>query len=313
MKKKAVSVYLLMLLSVSFFLVPLSIVTGQLGVNIYLVNPEEEGVVGETVNLQGTIYTTNGRYQIWFDQTVVVTSYSEGYYVNSNFEIPPLPEGEHVITLRDVTTNVNDTYLFRLKLGYYVEAIVPSSPTQLQEGANVVFNVTIAGVQPGTTNYANVTVELPSPLSTAYSQVVTLASSSEKTVATTLVTYPSAAFQPEGSFTNYTGLYRVYFNKTAALAEDTFFVGFTDSAQYHRNEVVTMRARGYQPGENATISIRYAEAESIINSETVTVSTGGILEYSWTALTNRLVKIYNQQLERGMVSDRLRLARARLQ
>ena len=60
MKKKAATVTLLLLLSVSFMLMPLSLVLGQSSVNIYLVNPEEEGVVGQNVNLQGTIDTTNG-------------------------------------------------------------------------------------------------------------------------------------------------------------------------------------------------------------------------------------------------------------
>ena len=235
LKEKAVTVTLLILLSVSFLFLPLSLVTGQLGVGILLVSPEEEGVAGETVNLQGTIDTTNGRYQIWFDEELVLTSYSEGYYVNANFTIPALSEGDHVITLRDVTTNENDTYDFALTLSYSIAAVVPSSPEQLQEGDDVVLNVTIAGVQPSTTNYANVTVELPEPLSTVYSRTVELVASSDETVATALVTYPSSSFEPEGSLTNYTGTYKVYFNETDSLAENESFVGFTDSSQYHRD------------------------------------------------------------------------------
>jgi len=100
LKKKAAPITLLILLSVSFLFMPLSVVTGQLGVNIYLVNPDTEGVVGQTVNLQGTIDTTNGRYQIWFDKTLVVSNSSEGYYVNANFTIPPAK------TLTQPTTSV---------------------------------------------------------------------------------------------------------------------------------------------------------------------------------------------------------------
>lgn len=293
MKKKAAAFALLMLFGISFLLMPLSIVTGQLGVNIYLVNPEEEGVAGETVNLQGTIDTTNGRFQIWFDETLVITSYSEGYYVNSNFTIPALSEGGHVITLRDVTTNRNATYDFRLKLAYYIEANVPSLPAQLQEGDDVVLNVTIAGVQPSTTHHANVTVVLPQPPSTTFSKIVELVAPSEETVATALVTYPDTSFKPAGSLTNFTGSYKIYFNETESLAENEFFIGFTDSSYYHRNEIVTIRAIGYQPEENATITIKYAESGTSVYSEILTASSEGIFESAWAVPFDALIGDYN--------------------
>jgi hypothetical protein len=219
LKEKAATVTLLMLLSVAFLFMPLSVVTGQLGVNIYLLNPESEGVAGQNVNLQGTIDTSNGRYQIWFSDRLVLTNSSEGYYVNADFTIPPLPEGTYSITLRDVTTNENTTQDFTLKLAYYIEAQVPPSPELLQEGSSVVLNATIAGVQSGTTYHANVTVTLPAPLSTSYSRIVELSASGEETVATALVTYPAAAFQPEGSLTDYAGTYHVSFNDTLATGQ----------------------------------------------------------------------------------------------
>ncbi|TRO51871.1 hypothetical protein E2P61_04910 [Candidatus Bathyarchaeota archaeon] len=292
LKEKAVTFTLLIVLLVSFLFMPLSVVTGQLGVSILLVNPEEEGVVGDTVNLQGTIDTTNGRYQIWFDEILVITSNSEGYYVNSNFSIPSLPEGDHLITLRDVTRNVNDTYEFKLKLAYFIKAVIPASPTQLQEGEDVVLNVTIAGVQSSTTHYANVTVELPKPLGTAYSRTVQLVAQSGETVATALVTYPADAFQPEGALSNYAGSYKAYFNKTQSLAETEFFVGFTDSSYYHRGQTVKTRAIGYQPGENATISIKYATGTSVY-SEMATASSEGVFESSWSIPSDALIGDYN--------------------
>lgn len=293
MKKKAASFVLLIFFSTSLLLMPFSMVTGQLGVNIYLVNPEEEGVAGETVNLQGTIDTADGRYQIWFDEILALTSYSEGYYVNANFTIPALPEGDHVITLRDVATNLNATHDFSLKLAYYIEAEKPSSPAQLQEGIDIILNVTIAGVQPSTTHYANVTVKLPEPISTSFSRIVALVSSSEETVATSLVTYPAALFEPAGSLTNYTGSYKIYYNETESLAENEFFVGFTDLSYYHRSEIVEIRAIGYQPSENATISITYSESETIVYSESVTASNEGVFESSWAVPFDALIGDYN--------------------
>ena len=77
LKKKTVAVTLLILMSVGFLLMPLSLVIGQAGVNIYLVSPEERGVVAQNVNLQGTVNTKNGAYQIWFGNKLVVSNNSE--------------------------------------------------------------------------------------------------------------------------------------------------------------------------------------------------------------------------------------------
>jgi len=280
-------------MSVSFLLMPLSIVLGQLGVNIILISPQEEGVVGQKVNIQGTIDTTNGAYEIWFGKKLAVNTTSEGYYVNANFTIPKVSGGDYTITLRDVSENVNATYPFNVLVAYYIEALEPSPPAQLQEGSNVVLNVTFTGVQSGTTYYANVTVELPEPLNTTYSRTVELAVSSQTAVANAQVTYPDATFQPEGALTNYTGSYKVYLNETQLLAEDQFFVGFTDLSEYHRDQSVTIRAIGYQPNENATISIKYTKTGAAVHSETVTASSGGIITSDWTVSSDALLGDYD--------------------
>ena len=294
MNKKAVPFILLTLLSVSLLVIPLSTVLGQLGVNIYLVNPPKEGVVGQTVNLQGTIETTNGEYQIWFDKELVANHTSEGYYINTNFTIPQLPRGDYTIIMRDVSKNVNTTYAFSIAMAYYIEALMPSSPKQLPEGSALILNVKLTGSQTDTSYYANVTIELPVPLSnTSYSQLVELGVSSQEAVVSAQVTYPSVAFQPEGSLTDYAGSYKVYFNKTQLLATNQFFVGFTDLREYHRGQAVTIRAIGYQPNENATISIKYAKNSEILFSETVTASSEGIINSSWTVPAHALIGDYN--------------------
>ena len=38
------------------------------------------GTVGEVMNLQGTIYTTNGTYQVILGPNIVATGISDGYY-----------------------------------------------------------------------------------------------------------------------------------------------------------------------------------------------------------------------------------------
>jgi hypothetical protein len=294
--KKKVAFTLLILMSAAFLFMPFSQVVGQLGVNIYLVNPEDEGVVGQVVNLQGTIDTKNGEYEIWFGNKLAVSNSSEGYYVNTNFSIPELSEGDYTIILRDVQKNVNATYAFTVLMAYYIEAIEPSPPKQLQEGSDVVFNVKLTGARSGTSYYANVTVKLPSPLSTSYFRLVELSSSSQDTIATAQVTYPHDAFQPEGSLTNYTGSYKVYFNETQQLAVDQFFVGFTDLSEYHRGQAVVIRAIGYQPNENATVSIKNEETRATVHSETVTASSEGVINSSWAVPSAALIGDYNMTI-----------------
>jgi hypothetical protein len=293
LKKKTVTVTLLILMSVAFLFIPLSLVLGQVGVNIYLVSPQEQGVVAQNVNLQGTINTENGEYQIWFGNKLVVSNNSDGYYVNANFTIPALPGGAYSIILQDVAQNVNATQSFSVIPACYIKPLVPSPPAQLQEGSSVVLNVTITGGQPNTQYYANITVTLPSPLNTNYSKLITLSSTTQTGIAQAQLTYPDATFQPEGSLTNYTGSYQVNFNKTQLLAADQFFVGFTDLSEYHRNQSVTIRAIGYQPDENATITITYAKTGGSVHSETVTASSEGIINATWPVSSNALIGDYN--------------------
>ena len=293
LKKRAVSVTLLILMGIAFLYMPFSLVLGQLGVNIYLLTPPEQGTLGQAINLQGTIDTTNGAYQIWLGGKLVVSNSSEGYYVNARFQVPVLPAGNYTLTLRDVSKNVNATKTFGVLIGYYIEAIVPSSPAQLQEGSSVVLNVTLTGATSGITYYANVTVELPASLNTSYSRTVGLAASSQAAVANAQVTFPDTTFEPAGSLTNYTGSYQIYFNKTQQLAQNQFFVGFTDLSEYHRDQSVNIRAIGYQPDENATITITYAKTGASVHSEEVTVSSEGIITSAWTVPSDALIGDYN--------------------
>ena len=293
LKKKTVAVTLLILMSVGFLFMPLSIVLGQTGVNIYFVSPEEQGVVAQNVNLQGTVNTKNGAYQIWFGNKLVVSSNSEEYYVNANFTIPELPGGTYSITLQDVAQNVNTTQSFIIITAYYIKPLVPSSPVLLQEGSSVVLNVTLTGGQPNTQYDANITVTLPAPLNTTYSKLITLSSTTQTGTAQAQLTYPDATFQPEGSLTNYTGSYKLYFNETQLLAADQFFVGFTDLSEYHRDQSVTIRAIEYQPDESATITITYAETGANVHSKAVTASSEGIINANWTVPADALIGDYN--------------------
>ena len=293
MKKKAVTMPLLIALSITLVFAPLYIVSGQTGVSIInIVPPSQAGKAGDPVRILGSISTANSTYKIWFGNNLVVTNTSQGYYVDSSFAVPELPEGNYTITLNDVTINVNDTKTFTVLAGYSVEALVPSPPAQLQEGSNVILNVTLTGGQPSTTYYANITVMLPAQLNTNYSRLIEL-STTQTGTAHAEVTYPDVAFQPSGSLTDYTGLYHVYFNLTTLLAEDQFFIGLTDKSEYHRQDSVAIHAVGYHTNENSTITITYAKTGANVHSEAVTASSEGVINAAWTVPSDALIGDYN--------------------
>jgi hypothetical protein len=291
LEKKAFAVLLLSLITVTLVLMPLPSVTGQYGVNIYSVTPES-GVAGQEVNLQGTINTPNADYQVYLNDRLVASGTSEGYFVNPNFTIPELPEGAYSLVLMDTTLNVNATSQLSVLIAYYIKAVEPAPPAQLQEGDDVVLNVTLTGGQLGATYQANVTIELPDPLKTAYSQTVTLLASAQTGTAHAEITFPSTAFQPSGSLTNYVGSYSLYFNQTQGLASTPFFVGFTDANQYHRGEIVTIRAIGYQANQSSTVIIKNQNTSETVYSESVTATNEGIINTAWTVPNNAQIGTY---------------------
>jgi hypothetical protein len=293
LKKKAVTVPLLIALSITLVFMPLYIVSGQMGVSILNIVPTSQaGKAGDPVSILGSISTANGTYKIWFGNNLVVTNTSQGYYVDSSFAVPELLEGNYTITLNDITKNVNDTTTFAVLAGYSVEALVPSSPAQLQEGSNVILSVTLTGGQPSTTYYANITVMLPAQLNTNYSRLITF-STTQTGTAHAEITYPDPAFQPSGSLTDYAGLYHVYFNLTQLLAEDQFFIGLTDKSEYHRQDSVAIHASGYQANENSTITITYAKTSANVHSEAVIASSEGVINATWTVPSDALIGDYN--------------------
>ena len=63
----------------------------NLGVNLLQITPSEAtGPVGSSVNVIGTLYTSNGSYQLFVGRTLVASGKSQGYYVETNFIVPQL-------------------------------------------------------------------------------------------------------------------------------------------------------------------------------------------------------------------------------
>jgi hypothetical protein len=299
LNKKIVAVTLLVLMSFAVALTPSDHVFGQnqnLGVTIYQISPAGlnvsngtstlTGPVGYALNLQGTIYTSNGTYQVIFANQVVASGASEGYYVNANFSVPEVPSGTYALRLRDVPANVNSTEDdFQVTTVYSINAV----PSQVQEGSSVVFNVAVTGGDPTTAYNANVSVVLPSPLNTEYSKIVSLGTPNQKGTVNAQITYPDSSFQPNGSLTDYAGSYTIYFNQSVSLAHNQFSVVFLDSTTYHRGQTVTIRATGYQPNQAATLSVTSIATGVTLDSESVTASADGIISTTWVVSSNAAI------------------------
>lgn len=285
LNKKIITVSILFLMAFAAVFTPLEVLAQNtnLGVSILQVTPSSAtGPVGTSVNIQGTIYISNGSYQIVLGKTVVTSGTSAGYYVNANFTVPELPSGAYALILRDVGINVNSTQQFTITTGYSVNA----SPSSVQEGSSVTLNVSVTGGQSGTSYSANVAVVLPSPLGTAYSKIVTLGAPNEKGTSSAQLTFPDSSFQPSGSLTDYAGTYTVYFNQSGSIAQSQFSVNFIDSTTYHRGQTVIVRATGYQPNEPATLTVTSVKSGSPIETASITASADGVISTNWVVSSN---------------------------
>ena len=263
----------------AFVFAPLEVLAQNtnLGVSILQITPSSAtGPVGSSVNVIGTIYVSNGSYQILMGKTVVSSGKAEGYYVDANFTVPELPVGPYALTLTDLGINVNSIKQFAVTTGYAITAV----PSSVQEGNSLALTVSISGAQSGISYSANVAVVLPNPLGTTYSKIVSLGTASQKGTTSAQVTFPDSTFNPVGSVSNYAGTYTAYFNQSQNLAQTTFSVNFIDSTSYHRGQTVVVRATGYQPNQAATLNVISAVG-STIGTASVTASADGLISTSW--------------------------------
>ena len=297
-----------MLLAVTFiFTIFLPHVTAANGVEITSVTPAtHRGKVGDTVRIIGTLNTTNGEYQIWFGNYNVTPTEprATGNQVNATFQIPHVPNGNYTITLQDVDKNFNATTWFYVEPAYYIKAITPSPPQQLQENSTVNVLVNVTGGKPNVVYYANVSVMLPSPLRTNCSATVKLTNTTDTGDWFANITYPNQTLF-SGSNTNYTGLYRIYFNETQSLAEDSFFVGITDKSEYHREEVVQIKAVDYQANQTANITVTFPNHNKTVSWQ-VNASQQGMINATWNVPSNASIGVYNITINSGTPTKLIR-------
>jgi len=279
-KAKVTSVLLLLtfslLLSAFSSLIPKVAATTA----ITYISPSE-GTVGTIVRVQGTISTLGGWYNItWVypDGTKRLLVYDKlpenEYKVDVNIKVPEAPAGDNHIELWDIHLKEVGAARFVVKTAYFIEALVPSPPLQLQEGDNVRINASITGGNTTIGTYrANITVT--DPAGSIYWTVINIAINSYGTGSNTTV-YPSTAH----AHTNYTGTYKIAFNET--LATGSFFIGLTNATEYNRFQTVNIRATGYIPGQNVTVNILDPAGASVAGYPKTINATDGTISDNWS-------------------------------
>ncbi|MGQ9640867.1 MAG: hypothetical protein ACUVUF_01910 [Candidatus Bathycorpusculaceae bacterium] len=288
MNKKTVVTALITLLTLTMFSQFILPRVNAVDVEITSISPETQtGNVGETVRIIGTVNTTNGPYEIWFGDRLMVNETATGNNVSASFIVPTLPKGNYTLTLRDTNAGINATSCFLIQTAYYLQISKPTPPEQLQENTTVEISLSLTGGEPNTIYAANITVEAPTPSNETYSAIITLSNTTDTGIGNATITYPDAF---GGAHTNYTGTYTVFFNGT--LATDTFSVGLTDRTEYHRGDTVNIRAAGYKQYENVTITILFG-TETIFNQTDVPTDELGIIQFNnWTVPMNATMGEY---------------------
>lgn len=238
------------------------------------------GNVGDLVRIVGQIETANGSYAIFFDEVRVRNGTAMEMTVNDTFNVPSYPEGGHSITLHDTATANNATDGFTINTSYFIKAIVPTPPEQLQEGAIIEIQVQVTGGMRNTRYTASIAVTNPLG-ETHYSDLLQLANTTDTGHGEGSIVYPTAF--GSNTHTNYTGIYHMALNGT--LATGNFTMGLTDKTEYRRSfeddlRYVHIQGSGYGIDETVTIDIMTSEV-SVAGYPKEINATDGMAVDSW--------------------------------
>lgn len=240
-------------------------VSGEMSVTS--INPTE-GAVGQSAILTSNLTTSNGSYQVRFDDSVVASGNASGNAVSTSFAVPETTAGNHTVRVVDLTTGDNASIVFSVATSYFLNVVVPVSPRQLQEGDSANIWVNVTGGNSSVTYVANVTVVAPNNAS--FVKMVNLPTSVAGTGSAT-TSYPN-------DFTNAStalvGNFGVSFNDT--LGTGAFYVGLTNSTEYHRFEPVDVKAV-YGANEDVNLTI---VGKGVYASVNLTADSGGIIRYT---------------------------------
>lgn len=289
--EKTATFLLTALLLISFFVLFSPQVTAT-ATAITSISPEK-GHVGTEVQVNGTIQTANGTYQILFDGEEVKNGTIVGNNVSDTFIVPHRPAGDYKVTLKDLNATSESDILFTVKTAYYVQAVKPAPPNQLQEGNSTQIWVNVTGGKENTAYSANITVANPN--NTIHWDIVSF-NTTNRGYGKKSITYPDQFLR---AHTNFTGVYKIAFNKT--LASDALTIGLTNATEYYRYQVIDVQAAGYAPKEPVNVTITSAEG-IVFYSENITAPPSGIVTANWTIPANAVYGNYTVEVSNSTTS-----------
>lgn len=248
------------------------------------------GIVGQSVSVNGTIETSVKVFNIFFDSTKVKNGTAINYNFTTSFIVPQATYGPHNITVQDVSANVTShPQTFTVRTSYAISPFnLPAAPGQLQEGDSVQIKAQIFGENSSTTY--NKTITVTSPTNANYSATVQLATNQSGTAENSTLYYPTN-FSTAGRNANYTGTYylRIYKNATA-YEKNSFFIGLTNASSYHRFDWVNIKAMNYTtPNEWANITITFGN--TLVNKTRIQAINGEVV-YNWQVPANASIGTY---------------------
>lgn len=241
----------------------------------------ESGSVGNEVNLYAELTSERGEYLVLFDESIVAQGTASDYQGQVDFIVPQAVQGNHSIIFIDEESGENISSVFTVTPSHSLEVPTLALPKQLQEGDSLVFNVTLHGGFPSTQYSANITVKSPDNASHGYLFSFT---TSELGSANSSIVFPQHF--SIGTNTNLTGEYLVSFNSTLATA--SFYIGLTDSVEYHRLQPVKIQA-SYPAGERVTLTISGGELWHSLN---LTADSIGAISSVWVIPSTATVDTY---------------------
>ncbi len=263
-----------------------------------------EGFVGDTIELTGQINITDGAYQILFDGHLVKNGTAALNVVKDTFVIPNATLGTYPITLRDVQADVvSSSVNFAVKTQYIGRA----TKTRLQEGENTTILAIITGGEAKTDYSANVTVKDPD--NKVYSSNFTISTGPQLGYGggygENVTVYPTDF--DANAHTFYVGTYNLTLNVGSNQSTGTFTVGLTDAVEYHRFQVVNVKAANYtQPTDVMRVTITYG-GKTVFTSPNINASqTGGIVTANWPIPANASLGLYRVNVTRTTPSGTMK-------
>lgn len=236
------------------------------------------GNVGTQVQVTANLTTSNGAYDILFENVIVSSGTAIGNDVTTNFTVPQTAAGTHTVMITDLNmTGENATTTFTVYTAYSIGVV--TTQKNFQEGDQIPISVNITGGNAGII-YANVTVTAPDNSTYANVLNVPISASGNGTVTTIYPTDFSG-----NAKTEFVGTYGVSFNST--FATSSFAVTLTNATQYHRGETVNIKAL-YEQNENVTVTVVGENIDSALNLSDPT----GLISYDWIVPPNASIGTY---------------------